>query len=308
MEIRQLRYFLAVVDEGRFARAAQRLHISAPALSQQILALERELLVTLFERTPRSVDLTPAGEALVRRARVIIAEADRARDDVLTAGEHGDREQLGVRVCNLAELVLRRRLAGAIAGLPEVRLGVASSPGDDAIEAVRQGRADAAIVWTRSDEQRDLDGVVLGSVVLGVVLPRGHPLAGAVRVPVGELGHETVVMPPRPPFAGVWDRTVQHLLPGGAARGQIVLATNLINSPEAVLRAVADSASIAAGIIGVADRMGVSGIEVRPLDPVLRWNLEIVWRAASRGSVSPVVDYLRDATTDPHAILEPVAQ
>jgi DNA-binding transcriptional LysR family regulator len=74
VELRQLRYFLAVAEEGRFSRAAHRLHIAAPSLSQQIQALERELGAPLFERTPQRVELTIAGQALVERTRVIIAE------------------------------------------------------------------------------------------------------------------------------------------------------------------------------------------------------------------------------------------
>src|SRR3712207_5224314 len=96
VEFRQLRYFLAVAEEGRFSRAANRLHIAAPSLSQQIRALERDLRVTLFDRTPRGAELTPAGRVLVERARVILAEVDRARQDVRSAGSSG-REQVTLR-------------------------------------------------------------------------------------------------------------------------------------------------------------------------------------------------------------------
>jgi DNA-binding transcriptional LysR family regulator len=117
MELRQLRYFLAVAEEGRFARAAERLHITAPSLSQQIQALERELRVTLFERTPQRVAVTAAGASLVRRARVILAEADRARHDV-RAADSGNRERLTLRVCNMAEFVLDGPLRIAALGIP----------------------------------------------------------------------------------------------------------------------------------------------------------------------------------------------
>jgi DNA-binding transcriptional LysR family regulator len=303
MELRQLRYFLAVAEEGRFARAAERLHISAPSLSQQIQALERELRATLFERTPQRVDLTRAGEALAVRARVIIAEVDRAMDDV-RATDAGRREQLTLRVGNMAELVLDGPLRVAALGIPGVEVSVASSPGDDAMAAVRQGRADVAVVWNRPHEQRDLAGALLGSVPFGVALPRGHALTDEPRVPVGALSQETVVMFPRSPFAGVWDRTVDHLLPGGAAPGQVIVEPDLLNAPEALLRDVASGSGIAAALLGVTERMRVEGIEIRPLEPALRLDLEAVWRAPARPAVSSLIAFLVESARDPHAHIE----
>jgi DNA-binding transcriptional LysR family regulator len=307
VELRQLRYFLAVAEERRFSRAAERLHIAAPSLSQQIQALERELRVTLFERSPRRIELTPAGEALVQRARVILAEADRARADVRASG-CGRREQLTLRVSNMAELVLDGPLRVVGLGMPGVEVSVASSPGDDAIEAVRQARADAAIVWSRSYEQRDLEGTVLGSVVFGVVLPQGHALTVVPEVPVGALSHETVVMFPRQPFAGVWDRTIDHLLPGGAAPGQVVIEPDLLNAPEAVHRAVAAGVGVAPVVLGVADHVDVPGIEVRSLLPALRLDLEVVWRGPARPALSRLVDFLVGAAGEPQTVIDPPRQ
>jgi DNA-binding transcriptional LysR family regulator len=303
VELRQLRYFLAVAEERRFARAASRLHISAPSLSQQIQALERELRVTLFERSPRRVDLTPAGEFLVGRARVILAESDRARVEVRTAGA-GHREQLGLRVCNMADRVLDGPLHVAALGLPGIEVLIASSPGDDAIEAVRQARADAAVVWIRSLEQRDLEGAVLGSVAFGVVLPRGHPLTDGPVVPVSRLSHETVLMFPRQPFAGVWDRILNHLLPAGASPGQVMVEPDLLNAPEAMLRAVAGGAGVAPGILGITEQMEIAGIEIRPLAPALWLDLEVVWRGPARPALRRLLDFLLNAATDPHASID----
>ena len=238
MDLRQLRYFLTVAEERRFSAAARRLHVATPSLSQQIRALERDLRVTLFDRTPRGAELTPAGRVLAERARVILAEVDRAREDVRSAGP-SSREQVTLRVCTMAERVLDGPLRAVGTAIPGVEVFVTSSPGDDAVEAVRQARADAAVVWSRPQEHRDLDGVVLGSVPFGVVLPQAHPLADRAEIPVPGLGRETVVMFPWSPFAGIWQRIVDHLLPRGAQPGQVVVEPDLINSPEAMVRAVA---------------------------------------------------------------------
>jgi DNA-binding transcriptional LysR family regulator len=302
VELRQLRYFLTVAEERGFSSAARRLHVAAPSLSQQIRALERDLRVTLFDRTPRGAELTPAGRVLAERARVILAEVDRARQDVRSAGaDH--REQVALRVCTMADWVLDGPLRTVGAAIAGVEVFVTSSPGDDAVESVRQARADAAVVWSRPQEHRDLDGVVLGSVVWGIVLPQEHPLAGRAEVPVAALADELVVMFPRSPFAGVWQRAVDHLLPGRPQPGQVVVEPDLINSPEAMLRAVAAGAGVAPGILGVAERMDVSGIAVRPLVPPLLLDLEVVWRRPARPAVRRLVDFLVGTVDNPQVLV-----
>jgi DNA-binding transcriptional LysR family regulator len=304
VELRQLRYFLAVAEEGRFNRAAQRLHIAAPSLSQQIQALERELRVQLFERTQKQARLTPAGAVLVERARMILAEVDRVQGAVSAAGTDA-REQLTLRVANMADLVLDGPLRLAALGIDGVEVSVSSARGDDALEAVRQSRADMAVVWHRSYPQRDLAGVVLGSVVFGVVLPRGHAWSGAAAVPVAALAGEVLVMFPRQPFAGIWDRTVDHVFPAGVPRDQVVIEPDLLNAPTGVLRAVAAGTGIAASILGLVDHLGVEGITVRPLVPELRLGLEVVWRAPATPAVQKLVDFLAESVRIPDAVVQP---
>lgn len=304
MDLRQLRYFLTVAEERRFNAAARRLHLAAPSLSQQVRALEHELGVALFDRTTNGAELTPAGRVLVKRARLILAEVDRARQDVQTAAR-GGREQVSLRVCTMSDPVLDGSLRTVGTALPGIEVLVTSSPGDDAVEAVRQARADAAVVWSRPQEHRDLDGVVLGSVQFGIILPLSHPLAERAEIAVAGLGHELLVMFPLAPFAGIWQRTVDHLLPSGAQPGQIVIEPDLINSPEAMVRAVASGSAVAPGILGVADHMNVSGIVVRPLDPPLFLELEVVWRRPRRPAVRRLVDFLVGTVDDPHVLISP---
>ena len=302
MDLRQLRYFLTVTEERRFSAAAQRLHIAAPSLSQQIRALERDLGVTLFDRTSLGTELTPAGGVLAQRARLILAEVDRARDDVRFATSAG-REQVTLRVCTMAERVLDGPLRTLGTSINGVEGSVTSSPGDDAVEAVRQARADAAVVWSRPQEHRDLDGIVLGAVQFGVVLPQAHLLADRTHVPVAALRNDRLVMFPRSPFPGIWQRIVDHLLPGGAQPGQIVVEPDLINSPEAMVRAVAAGSAVAPGILGVADHMDVSEIVVRPLDTPLFLDLEVVRRRPARPAVRRLVGFLVDSVDNPGVLV-----
>jgi hypothetical protein len=198
----------------------------------------------------------------------------------------------------MADRVLDGPLRTVSLAIPGLKVFVTSSPGDDAVQAVRQARADAVVVWSRPQEHRDLDGVVLGSVLFGIVLPLGHALADRAEIPVAALGSESAVMFPWSPFAGIWQRTVDHLLPAGAQPGQVVVEPDLINSPEAMLRAVAAGSGVAPGILGVVEHMNVGGIVVLPLDPPLLLDLEVVWRRPARPTVRRLVDFLVEAVEE----------
>jgi len=187
MDLRHLRYFIAVAEEQHFTRAAERLHMAQPPLSQAIRQLESELGVELLHRSTRSVTLTPAGEAYLERARdVLHAVGD--------ASEHARRVAAGV----VGHLVIGCVGSATYSLLPQLSRGLARElPGidfafrgemlvPDQIAALRAGDIDIALL---RPPVSDL-GLVVEPVRhdrLVVALPESHPLASAARVRVKQL-------------------------------------------------------------------------------------------------------------------------
>ncbi|MEU1201682.1 LysR family transcriptional regulator [Streptomyces sp. NPDC005813] len=180
MELRQLGYFVTVAEELHFGRAAERLHIVQSAVSQQIRRLERELGAELFDRSPRHVRLTGAGERLLPEARAVLAAADRARAAV--APRHGLR--IGTST-GLGEH-LDRVLAAFAQLAPGVPVELVSAPARERLAQVTDGRLDAAFV--RSPEPAPgLRIVPLWPDPLVAAVPATHPLASRDTLDLGEL-------------------------------------------------------------------------------------------------------------------------
>lgn len=143
MDLRHLRYFLAVADEGHFGRAAERLHIVQPALSAQIRALEEELGTALFERSTRKVALTDAGRLLVTEARLTLAQAERAK----TVVQRAARGETGVvRIGFVGNAFASTRLSDDLSAFrakwPHVALVLQEMPPAAQQEAILAGRLD----------------------------------------------------------------------------------------------------------------------------------------------------------------------
>ncbi|MEV4146364.1 LysR family transcriptional regulator [Amycolatopsis sp. NPDC049691] len=192
MDLRQLRYFVAVAEELHFGRAAERLHIVQPAVSQQVRRLERSLGVALFLRTTRSVVLSEAGQRFLPHARAVLSAADRAADSVaefrdLRLLRLGTSEGLGDRL----DLLL-----GSFARLaPSVSLELVHAPTAQRLERVRDGSLDATIVrgsWPSSG----LDFTPLWMDEVWVALPASHPLAASTEVTFASLASLPVRLSP----------------------------------------------------------------------------------------------------------------
>jgi DNA-binding transcriptional LysR family regulator len=201
VELRQLRYFVAVADAGTFVHAAERLHIGQPAVSQQVGRLERELGVRLFERTTRHVRLTPAGERLLSEARAVLAAADRLRtvaaEAVIDPGavlRLGTSHGLGDRLYQVLD-----ELASVA---PDLSVRLVRARQEDRIAAVRAGELDAAFVRVLESAQ-GVELVPVWREPLVVALPERHPLAARDTIRIDQLGELPLRLAParnNPPF------------------------------------------------------------------------------------------------------------
>jgi DNA-binding transcriptional LysR family regulator len=214
MDLRQLRYFLMVAQELHFGRAAAKLHISQPPLSQQIQRLEAELGVTLFERDKRHVSLTPIGAAFLHRARMILDSSQIALKEVqrMARGEQ-DVLRLGfMSAIMLADFPpFLRQFHDRF---PSVTLTFQQLSADAQYQALVDGRIDMGFVDLAPGEmdpqyRRDnIDACLALRKKLLVALPRGHALERRTRLPLRELADEPFVMLRRSSFPTIFDKVI----------------------------------------------------------------------------------------------------
>ncbi|NBE50156.1 LysR substrate-binding domain-containing protein [Streptomyces boluensis] len=208
MELRQVRYFLALAEECHFGRAAARLHVAQPALSQQIKQLERELGTPLFHRSTRHVELTEAGRELTGYARTLLAEAERARVHMteLATGRAG---RVSVGFIGTATYDVLPRVARTVrAQLPEITLelrGELLTP--QLVDGLLDGTYDLTVL--RSGSAPDTVSITpLRTETLVAVLPTSHPLASRRQISLAALSDEPFVVHPAGTRSAMHDRVL----------------------------------------------------------------------------------------------------
>jgi DNA-binding transcriptional LysR family regulator len=196
VELRHLRYLLAVAEEGTFVRAAKRLRIAQPALSRQIRDLEREIGTPLFERGARSVRISAAGEACLRGARAILADTVRALDHARRSS-HGLAGRCVVAVGKLPTWngLAARLVAHAQREYPQVELVIREAHARPQWDALRDGSADLGIGMAPADEFTDLAFAPVGNATFdGAMVSKSSQLASRARLTLAELADETLVL------------------------------------------------------------------------------------------------------------------
>jgi LysR family hydrogen peroxide-inducible transcriptional activator len=193
MEIHQLRYFVAVADEGNFSRAAEKVRVAQPSLSQQIQKLEAEMGQPLFDRLPRTVILTEAGRCLLEFARKIlasVADASRCVDEL--KGEVVGRLGVGA-IPTIAPYVLPPLIGEFQKRYPRVTLEIVEDVTENIARRLEDGELDVAFAST-CDESPTIEHHSLGHEALLLLLPKDHPLAKKKQVKWSDLKPEKFLL------------------------------------------------------------------------------------------------------------------
>jgi DNA-binding transcriptional LysR family regulator len=211
VDLRRLRYFIAVAEEGHITRAAERLDMQQPPLSRQISLMEQELNVQLFRRLPRGVELTNAGQALFREAKAMLAHFDRALETTRRAAR-GEEGRLCVGVAPTAPFnpLVPKAICAFRHTFPLVSLVLEEGLSNEIVARFNSDQMDVAFVRA---QQIHVDGVVvtpLQQEPMIAALPSSHPMARTGRskaVPLKSLASDSFILI-GPPGTGLHDETV----------------------------------------------------------------------------------------------------
>jgi DNA-binding transcriptional LysR family regulator len=282
VELRHLRYFVAVAEELHFTRAARRVHIAQQPLSAAIARLEQQLGVTLLERTTRRVQLTEAGEALLEPARAALRAVDEALEAARAAGR-GEAGDLAVGLSSGAWYGLEPLFDAVRERHPRLRLHVRQQSTRPLLDDLRAGRLDLAVGLCVQDPrglaiQRLKDEPVL------VAVPEGHRLAGRAQVALAELGEETVALDD-PADGPDYNAAVLGAL---AAAGVTPPTRELATHHDAWQNAILHD-----GCVGLTVRSAIHsshrGLHLLAVQPRTTFALDLLWREEPGQPTRPAI-------------------
>jgi|HubBroStandDraft_1064217.scaffolds.fasta_scaffold50832_2 DNA-binding transcriptional LysR family regulator len=273
MDLRSLSHFVMVADELHFSRAAKRLFITQPGLSQSIKALEHEIGLALFERSRQHVRLTPAGEAFLPQARELLAHAEEISRFAKSLAA-SRRETLVISHTRSAGLGIPTAMLSAFRNkYPRIAIKALNGFSSLNVERAQHREVDVAFVRPPIDNLEDLELSILYDDAVVVALPEGHRLAVHDRIDAASIANEPLVFF-SPDAGGLWKATLDAVY-GPQHRPPIV---RLEPDESHMLAAVADGAGISLITEPAAAMLSVPGVVVRPLLKHARVPIGIVWR------------------------------
>jgi DNA-binding transcriptional LysR family regulator len=281
-ELRLIRYFVAVAEEGNFTRAAERLHMAQPPLSAAIRQLEQQLGVALLDRTSRQVRLTPAGEQMLERGRELLVHATTVVRDVQAV----ERSPSGLLRCGLSPAA-RFELAPALldrwsTAAPGVMLHTSEDTTGALLRDIRRGRLDLAVVFCPAD-LGGLASMNLRDEPVVVHLRSDHPLAGRTQVALDELAEETLLVAGGKDSPGYTAAVIAACRAAGFEPH-----TRPDPYPDLGTQAVREGLGI---VLYVRTAFGprLQGTVLVPLEPVVTFPFGLVWREDARSAALSAV-------------------
>jgi DNA-binding transcriptional LysR family regulator len=297
MDLRHLRYFIAVAEEAHITRAAERLGMQQPPLSQQIKAMERELDVQLFRRKPRGVELTEAGRALLENARAILSHLDRALETTSRTGR-GEQGRLCVGIAPTAPFhpFVPRVIRAFREAFPLVSLTLVEGLSNEVRERFSHDQMDVAFVRTSTIHADNLVVSPLLKEPMVVALPSLHAMAQGKRdtaLPLKRLAGDSFILF-GPQGTGIYDETVAACRAAGfsphigqqapritSTLGLVAAGLGIALVPESMQNMSMDGV-VYRRLKGAPQPKAVLGLASRRGDPsaVVRQFLNLVKRAA----------------------------
>ena len=291
MELRHLRYYIAVAEALNFTKAAARLRVAQPSLSRQMQSLEDEIGVDLMKRSPRGVTLTAEGKLFLDEARQVIARTDESVNKVraLARGEYGELH-IGYAPSASVE-ILPPALAAFQKSAPQVKLVLHDLSSNEMAEALRRGTLDLGIMVRPTEENAvGLEFELLKSYPFCVALPARHPFARLKQVPVTRLVREPLVSLRQGEYSD-FHRLFLLIFAGLEPRPRIVAECDSGSSLFTEVQAghgLALLPTVYHHVLG-------TRLELRPLTPRNLPTMDIVVGRATKGDLTPAAEkFLRE--------------
>jgi DNA-binding transcriptional LysR family regulator len=284
MELRHLRYFVAVAHEGHVTRAAEKLHIQQPPLSQQIRALEREIDAALFVRHPRGVTLTDAGRSFLADAETILAQAEHAkiRARRTARGEVG-RIAVGFTTSAPFHPLVARAIREFRAKRPDVSFVLEESSSGDMVSGLRDERLDVAFIRSGLVDPAGVTVHDLLAEDMAAAFPARHPLTRRPRLTLKDLADETFILYRRPDGRGLYDVIIAACAEAGFSPHVGQEAPRIVSTLNLV------AAGLGITIVPASlSRLPLEGVTYKPLTgrPSIKVPLNLACRADERSAAT----------------------
>jgi len=300
MELRYIRYFVAVADAGSFRKAAEDLHVAQPALTRQISKLERELGVSLFEAGSRRRRLNAAGKIFLEEANAILACVDRG---IQRAREAGRKKRVTLRIAytevasydpEFAHLTARLREAGPVSGIELLPMTSWHQ-----VEALKRGRIDAGCLWWISGMDSHLSVLHIADHVMMAVLPKNSPLSRKSKLHLRDLDGARLILVSR----SVRSDLYQSVIDGFRAAASPVPEIEEVGSSSTVTSLVSVGMGVGLLMSAMKPQLPQGLVMRRIVDLSIKYRLVFAWcpaiKSAAVSAITAVAQEMAETAREP---------